>query len=152
MDFIDTLNNDINKYSEVISNSDKFIKYHDLVYYHIDINSDSNVEHNITDKLPINVNIGSIYLIKNNNIVHFYSYHDEYYNSKLSAGFINFYKPSQSNINTVWVCKHNIINVDNVIELSPAISLIKDMCAIYELDDYIYIIIEFMLDGFKLYI
>ena len=92
------------------------------------------------DHLPIESGLGTVYLIKNNTIIEFYSYCDHAFSTSL---FMNKHRP-------MWICKPEIISIDK--QGDDSLYLIDGIEYIYKISDSIYTICEFLHNGFELYI
>lgn len=136
-DFIKQLNKDIDTYKKIKEDSNKFIKHHNLKAYKFlkNIKSISDAD------LPICASLGSVYLIKNNNIIHFYSYCDNAY-SLYSQ--VNMKKP-------MWICKPHIINIEKD-DPEHIQFLLDGTKIIYAPSNLSYLILDFIHAGFNLYV
>lgn len=135
---INQLNRDIYQYNNIKKKSKSYIKYKNLQKKHFKVNR--NVIR-IVD-LPIEYILGTIYLIKGNNIICFYSYIDPTYSARIEINI---------KINT-WLCRIEVVNVEggdpeNLNELIKYYDLIRD-------SEYLgLIILDYIINkGFDLYI
>mgnify|MGYP006001434319 CR=1 FL=1 len=132
--FMENLLSDINNYEKLKNSSDEFIKHHTLKKI-------TTYKNMISSKLPINTIFGSTYLIKNNNIIHFYSFYDSDYSPHIEV-----------NLRVKrWMCITDIINKENndpenLSDLEKYYDIIGDS-QLTEL-----LIIEYINKGFDLYI
>ena len=99
---MEKLLSDINNYEKLKNSSAEFIKHHTLKKI-------TTYKNMISSKLPINTIFGSTYLIKNNNIIHFYSFYDSDYSPHIEV-----------NLRVKrWLCITDVINKENTEVLRP---------------------------------
>ena len=99
MDFIEQLHSDIAKYKKINTNASLYIKHYDLKKIKFNV---ANIY--LRDKdLPVESVLGTVYLIKGNNIMYFYSYIESGYSPRLEINM---------NISR-WVCKSDVVNMDD---------------------------------------
>jgi len=122
----------INK--SINSNGKKFIKHRGL--HKVDLRKNFN-----DDDLPINVTMGSSFLINKNNIIEIYTYVDHGYSQYIQI---------DKKIPT-WISRIDIINIEKGDPYNVRF-IIKGCRVLYNPSDLIYIIMEFIHDGFDLYI
>ena len=134
---IKQLYRDIQKTKTIHTNSDIFIK-HNNISLHIFTKKTQLLSE---CDLPTQSLLGSVILIKGDNIIEFYSWCDCNYSRYIQ---INRTDP-------IWVCKTTIINIaerdpDNIRFLMDG-----NEC-MYHQDNVQYLMLQFIQDGFKLYI
>jgi hypothetical protein len=128
---------EINEQHKINSNAVKFIKYKNITPYKF--NKKNNTVCG-TD-LPIQARSGSIYLIKGNNILHFYSYCDNAFSLHMQ---FNIHRP-------MWICKPNIINTEHG-DPERLNFLMDGTETIYSYDNLEYLLLDFIHVGFNVYI
>lgn len=135
--FIKKLLKDIAQYKNITLDVNKFIKYKKIKKYNF-IKSKNNIDEN---DLPIDTMLGSIYLIKDSNIIEMYSWYDTAYSLYLEVS----YKKS------MWLGRIFIINkaLNDPENLEYLLTGIKRF---YILDELQYSIVQFIQSGFDLYI
>ncbi len=135
LDKLDELFNDINKYKTIRKSAKKYIKYRNLKKVNI---CKRNI---IEDDLPIQADIGSLFLINGDNIVEFYAYYDPCMTVSIKHSFKR----------SLWVGTVKPINITNGDNYN--LKFILDGCEkIYYADTYKYLIISLYGDGFQMYV
>jgi hypothetical protein len=135
MNFIDQLNYDIQQ--KQINNNDSklFIKNKNLTKYSIK-NKNENI---INTDLPIGAYLGSIFLIKDNNIIQCYCWCDWEHSMYLQI----------CEKNPKWIGNINVINL----EKAPYVKkYLHDKKILHLPSNYHHVIIELLKYGFQLYI
>mgnify|MGYP000400715743 CR=1 FL=1 len=122
----------INK--SINSNGKKFINHRNLSIVYLKKTFDEY-------DLPINVTMGSSFLINKNNIIEIYSYVDHGYSQ-----YIQIDKKIP-----LWISRIDIINTEKGDPYNVRF-ITKGFRVLYNPSDLIYIITEFIHDGFDLYI
>jgi hypothetical protein len=131
---LNSLFNELKINKLIHSNKKKFIEHRNL--YKVNLKKNFN-----EDDLPIDITMGSSFLINNNNIIEIYSYVDHGYSQ-----YIQINKKIAT-----WIARVDIINVEkgdpyNIKCITNGFKLL------YTPSDLIYMITEFIHDGFELYI
>jgi hypothetical protein len=135
--FIEQLYADIDKQSIINKNPKLFIQKRNIKEY----NFQKKILKLDEEDLPIQSLMGSIFLIKNTNIIECYSWCD-YKNSKYVQ--IN-------NFRAVWISKFDIINLDDA-DSENIKFMLDGNDIIYQPSVYQYIILQFIKSGFQIYI
>jgi hypothetical protein len=136
-DFMNQLNYEICQNDSLNKNPKLFIKKRNITPYKFKKSSFNLQE----DDLPIQTLLGSVFLIKNDNIIECYSWCD--YNHSMYIQINRKYN--------MWIGKLDAINIDQ--SDSSNIKFILDGSDIFDRpDNYQYIILQFLQSGFKLYI
>ena len=109
------------------------------------INNKNIRRHNLpkqaTEKdLPINAFLGTIYLIKNNNIIDVYSWFDPMYSPFIALS----YNKNQ------WISKFSVINKEDG-DPENIEYLLEGIKKIYYIEDMLYLVLQFVKSGFLLY-
>lgn len=135
--FIKQLQSDIKKYKKIQSNPKLFIKSRNARLYKLTKPANKLTEQD----LPIQTLLGSVFLIKNDNILEFCSYCD--YNHSM---YLQITKKQP-----LWIGLVNIINLEH--KDHENIKFLLDGCEkFYSPSNYQYFIIQFLHSGFQLYI
>ena len=127
------LMNDINDQNIINKNPMLFIKHRNINKYNQSINN--------IDDLPINSDIGSLFLIKGKTIIELYSWYDCNYSMYMQINYTT----------NRWIGSINIINLDVNDSITDNLNLDKYKI-LYEKDLYKLIIIKFIQMGFYIYI
>ena len=135
--FIKKLNFDIINHKKNITNSKRFIKYKNLEMYNCLFSEKTFSEYD----LPIESLLGSIFLIKNNNILEFYSWCD--YNHSM---YLQINKKK-----SIWLGKPLIINIEHN-DPEDLIFLLDGYDFFYNPSNWQYFITQFLDSGFKIYL
>jgi hypothetical protein len=130
---LNNLFNEMKIRKSINSNSKKFIKHKNLTV----VNKKLFIEEN----LPVELTMGSSYLINKNNIIEIYSYADHDYSQYIQI---------DKKIAT-WISKIDIINIEKG-DPHNVRFILDGFKILYKPSDLIYIITEFLYDGFELYI
>jgi hypothetical protein len=135
--FIKKLLNDIAYYKNITLDINKFIKYKKIKKYNFKKSIDKIDEND----LPVDTMLGSIYLIKDSNIIEIYSWYDTAHSLYLEV----------SRKKSMWLGRIFIINkaLNDPENLEYLLTGIKRF---YILDELQYLILQFIQSGFDLYI
>lgn len=134
-DKIDNLINSIHTQNLINKSAKKYIEYRKLKKFNLSKNR-------ITEKdLPIQADIGSLFLINGNNIVEFYAYYD----SCASVHIMHSLK------RTLWIGTTNPINITKG-DIYNLEYILENNEKIYYKDTYKYLITSLYNDGFDIYI
>ena len=128
---------DINKQKKIYSNPDLFIKNRGIV-----LHTFKKSLNNLTEcDLPTQTLLGSVFIIKESNILEFYSYcHCNY------SMFVTANKKT-----SLWIGKTNIINMEK--KDPENIKFIMDGYeTFYKPSNFQYLILQFLQSGFRLYV
>lgn len=134
IDYIYDINKDIKKMKLINSNKKKFIEHKNLQKVYLKKNFNE-------DDLPIDITMGSGFLINKNNIIETYSYIDHGHSEYIQ---INKISPK-------WISLVNIINVEKGDPYNIRF-IMRNFNKLYNPSDLIYIVSEFIHDGFEIYI
>jgi hypothetical protein len=136
-DFIKQLHKDITTHNILYSNPKKFIKYKNIKQ--IKLNNQQNLIKELD--LPIESFLGSIYLIKDTNILGMYYWCDNKYSSFLQ---INEFSPQ-------WLCKIKIYNkaIGDPETLEYYLNGLDGSCSS---DTAQYLMLQLVRSGFNMYI
>jgi hypothetical protein len=134
---IQRLHADMRARDRINRDSAKFISYHGLVLHDFG----KKLKKNREDDLPMQAHLGSVYMIKGNNILHFYSYCDHAHSLHMQ---INATRP-------LWLCKTDIVNV---VDGDPEHMrfILEGMEIIYSCDNLNYLLLDLVNNGFSIYI
>jgi hypothetical protein len=134
--FIEQLNNDINKQNKINSNPNLYIKSRKMKLYNF--NKDANKLSEID--LPQQAYLGCLLLIKNSNIIEFYCYYDSSHSLYLQV----------SKNQPLWIGNVTAINIEpSDPEHIKYLLDGNDVCCTPS--NYHYFILQFLQSGFKLY-
>jgi hypothetical protein len=131
---LDNLFNEMKIRKSINLNSEKFIQHKNLTVVKF---KKSDIE----ETLSVELNMGSNYLINKNNIIEIYSYIDHDYSQYIQVN---------KKIAT-WISKIDIVNIEKG-DPHNVRFILDGFKVLYTPSDLIYIITEFLHDGFKLYI
>jgi hypothetical protein len=131
---MDQLKRDIAEYASIKSDAQRFIKRKNLNMYNLPRRNPK------ASDLPINAHIGEVYLIKNNNIISYYSYWEQ---ASLYAQ-VNYIKP-------MWLCRTDIVNAEHG-DPEHLRFLLSGCDVITSIDNAHYSILGFLGAGFSLFI
>ena len=141
-EFIKKLNFDIINHKKNNTNSKRFINYKNLELYNCFFGKKTCPENTFSeDDLPIESLLGSIFLIKNNNILEFYSWCD--YNHSM---YLQINKKK-----SIWLGKPLIINIEHN-DPEDLIFLLDGYDFFYNPSNWQYFITQFLDSGFKIYL
>ena len=135
--FIKQLNYDIKYQTNINNSSKKFIKNRKLSQVKFKKKSQYINE----DDLPIDAYLGSIYLIKGNNIIECYSYCDYSYSMHLQI----------NNKKALWIAKLDSVNIEHN-DPESVEYLLQGSTLFYRPSNYHYFILQFLQSDFQLYI
>jgi hypothetical protein len=96
--FINQLNDEISCYEKIKKNATLYIKHNNLkkVKFHVS-------REYLRDKdLPSDILMGTLYLIKNNNIMYFYSYFDSCFSPYIKCSMIK----------KIWISVSDVVNME----------------------------------------
>jgi hypothetical protein len=136
-DFIKQLNYDIKCQTDINSSSKKIIKNRKLSQ----VKFKKNTQYIDEGDLPIESYLGSIYLIKGNNIIKCYSYCDYTHSMYLQ---INKKK-------SIWIAKLDSVNIEPN-DPESVEYLLQGATLFYHPGNYHYFILQFLQSDFKLYV
>jgi hypothetical protein len=136
-DFIKQLNYDIKCQTDINSSSKKFIKNRKLSQ----VKFKKNKQYIYADDLPIESYLGSMYLIKGNNIIECYSYCEYAYSMYLQI----------NKKNSIWVSKLHSVNIEPN-DPESIEYLLQGATLFYCPGNYHYFILQFLQSDFKLYV
>lgn len=137
MEDIQRLYEEMNARGQINRDSKKFIAHHGLILH------DSGKKQKKIQEvdIPMQAHLGSVYLIKGNNIVHFYSYCDHAYSLNMQ---FNAVRP-------LWLCKSDIVNVEKG-DPEHIQFILGGMDIIYSLDNLNYMLMDLANNGFLFYV
>lgn len=136
IDFTKRLKVDIDKQLKVNSDAKLFIQKKKISLFKFK----KNINRIDENELPVEVLLGSVYLIKGDNIIECYSYCDNSYSMYLQ---INKKQP-------VWIAKINPVNIE--LNDPEKVRYFLQGCSVFYLpSNYQYFIIQFLESGFQLY-
>ena len=138
MDFIAQLNKDIAHHEKINKNASMYIKHGNLkkVKFHV-------ANSYLRDKdLPVDAVLGTVYLIKGNNIMYFYSYIDPEFSYHIE---VNMKRPR-------WLSISEVVNMDTG-DPENLNEIIKYYGTIYDQEYLGLVILGYLMNkGFDLYI
>ncbi len=128
---------DISKHKKLIKTTDDFIKLKNIKKYNFKKRA-SLIDEN---DLPINTIMGSTYLIKGNNIIEIYSWYDVSHSLCLQISLIK----------STWMSKVFIVNKE-VNDPDNIEFILEGSKIFYASTELNYLILQFIQDGFNLYV
>ena len=128
---------EIDKQCIISRSPDKYITHRGL-RQHI---FTKNINHIYASDLPICASLGAVFLIKGNNIIEFYSYADSHHSPHVQ---VNYKIPT-------WIGTISPINIEPGDPENINYILDKQHTFYYS-ENYIYLILELIKNGFKVYV
>jgi len=133
MKFISKLKKDIYETKKINQKASLFITNKNIRRH--------NLPKQATEKdLPINAFLGTIYLIKNNNIIDVYSWIDPMHSPFIELSYNK----------TQWISKFSVINKEDG-DPENIEYLLEGIKKIYYIEDMLYLVLQFVKSGFLLY-
>lgn len=134
-EFIEQLYSDIDKQNTINKNPKLFIRKKNIKHHKF------RKSKLIEEDLPIQTLLGSVFLIKDTNIIECYSWCDYKHSMYIQ---INHYR-------NLWMGKFDIINLDST-DSENIKFMLDGNDVIYQPSNYQYMILQFIESGFKLYV